>query len=99
MHKYLGYESFIANYNNCCYQNLKLLLGFWLEFIQKIYSDFERDALKWLRVHFKQIDILNVFHYIERSKRFILLYKKLNPSGKVYLKLDGVNSPKNYENT
>jgi len=75
------------------------LLGFWLEFIQKIYSDFERDALKWLRVHFKQIDILNVFHYIERSKRFILLYKKLNPSGKVYLKLDGVNSPKNYENT
>ena len=70
-----------------------------LEFIPKIYSNFERDSLKWLRVHSKQIDILNVFHFMKRSKRFILLYKKLNPSGKAYLKLDGVISPKNYENT
>ena len=99
MHKYVGYESFIATYNNCYYQNLKLLPGLRLEFIPKIYSDFERDALKWLRVHSKQIDILNVFHYKKRSIRFILLYKKLNPSGKVYLKLDGVSGPENYENT
>ena len=99
MHKYLGYDSFIATYNNCYYQNLKLLPGLRLEFIPKKYSDFERDSLKWLRVRSKQIDILNVFHYLKRSKRFILLYKKLNPSGKAYLKLDGVNSPKKYQNT
>ena len=62
MHKYLGYDSFIATYNNCYYQNLKLLHRLRLEFIPKIYSDFERDSLKWLRVRSKQIDILNVFH-------------------------------------
>lgn len=90
MHKYLGYDSFIATYKNNDYENLKFLPGLRLEFIPKIYMDFELDSLKWLRANSKQIDILNVFHFVKTSKRYIQLYKKLNPLGKVYLKLDGL---------
>ena len=90
MHRYLGYDSFIATYNNDIYENLKLLPGLRLEFIPKKYSYFERDSLKWLRFNSKRIDILNVVHFGERSTRYIQLYKKLNPLGKAYLKLDGV---------
>ena len=97
MHKYLGYDSFIATYRNDDYENLKLLPGLRLEFIPKIYLDFERDALQWLRVNSKQIDILNVIHFKRISEGFIKLFKKLNPSGKIYLKLDGVYNPKIFE--
>ena len=97
MHKYLGYDSFIATYNNNDYENLRLLPGLRLEFIPKIYGDFERDSLQWLRVNSKQIDILNVFHFKRVSKRYIQLFKKLNPSGKAYLKLDVVYNQKEFE--
>ena len=88
MHKYFGYDSFIATYNNDDYINLKYLPGLRLEFIPKIFRNFELDSLKWLSDNSKKIDILNVFHYHERSKKQIQLFKKLNPFGKAYLKLD-----------
>ena len=88
MHKYFGYDSFIATYKNDDYENLKLLPGLRIEFIPKICNNFEIDSLIWLTTNAKRIDVLNVIHFLERTKRFIKLFKKLNPSGKAYLKLD-----------
>ena len=88
MHKYFGYDSFIATYKNDDYENLKLLPGLRIEFIPKIFNIFEIDSLIWLTTNAKRIDVLNTLHFNERSKRYIKLFKKLNPSGKAYLKLD-----------
>ena len=100
MHKYFGYNSFIATYKNDDFENLKLLPGLKLEFIPKIYNNFELDSLIWLTANAKRIDVLNVFHFLERSKRFIKLFKQLNPFGKAYLKLDdGLNYKNISENT
>ena len=92
MHKYFGYNSFIATYKNGDYENLKLLPGLRLEFIPKISNNFELDSLKWLTANAKRIDVLNIFHFQKTSKRIIKLFKHLNPFGKAYLKLDdGLN--------
>ena len=92
MHKYLGYDSFISTYKNDNYDYLKYLPGLRLEFIQNVKNDFIKDSLDWLRNNARKIDILHLFHIREETKKRIELYKKVNPSGRVYLKLDGIIS-------
>ena len=95
MHKYLGYDSFLSTYKNGNYDYLKFLPGLRLEFIPKVKRDFLNDSLDWLRNNSQKIDVLHLFHIRERSKKHAELYKEVNPSGRVYLKLDGIISKQN----
>ena len=95
MHKYLGYDSFMATYKNGNYDYLKYLPGLRLEFIPKIKKDFVADSLTWLESNAKRIDVLHLFHIREKTKKHVELYKKVNPSGRAYLKLDGIIEKQN----
>ena len=100
MHKYLGYDSFLATYKNGNYYYLKYLPGLKLEFIPKVKNNFLNDSLAWLRNNAKRIDVLHLFHIRERTKKHVELYKEVNPSGRVYVKLDGIISKQNiFQNT
>ena len=95
MHKYLGYDSFMATYKNGNYDYLKYLPGLRLEFIPKIDKDFLYDSLTWLKSNAKRIDVLHLFHIQKRTRKQLQLYKKVNPSGRAYLKLDGIIEKQN----
>jgi len=61
MHKYLGYDSFMATYKNGNYDYLKYLPGLRLEFIPNVKKDFVADSLTWLRSNAKRIDVYICF--------------------------------------
>lgn len=48
----------------------------------------EFNFLKYLICNSKKIDYLMLFHLSNKTMRQALLYKRLNPNGKVYVKLD-----------
>ena len=89
MHKYLGYNSCIATYQNGEYPSMKFLPGLELKFIPKITGKFRRDSYMWLLKNSRKIDVLHLFHFGGGSFRQALVYKIFNPKGKVYLKFDG----------
>ena len=89
MYKYLGYDSFLSTYKNGNYNYIKFLPGLRIEFIKKVKMDFLSDSLDWLRNNAQRIDILHLLHFRERTKKHVELYKRLNPSGRIYIKIDG----------
>ena len=89
MYKYQGYNTFVATYENGDYPNQKYVPGLRLEFIPKISGNWLEDSCAWLRENAKRIDVLNLYHLCSRSFRHLLVYKRYNPKGKVYLKCDG----------
>ena len=93
MHKFRGYDSFVATYINGDYPNLKYTLGLRLEEVPKISGDYAKDSRAWLRKNAKRIDVLNVYHMNTRTLITVLIYKLFNPKGRVYLKCDGVHIP------
>lgn len=99
MHKYHNYNSIIACYNNGEYSNLnKEIKGVRLNFIKKYSRKSVINGAIYIIKNYKDIDVLNIFHFNKRSCIWILLYKLLNKKGKVYLKLDaniGIKSKKN----
>lgn len=51
----------------------------------------EKAVLNYLKQHAQNIDVLHLFHLTKESIYYGLYYKKLNPKGKIYLKMDVVN--------
>lgn len=51
----------------------------------------EKAILNYLKQHAQNIDVLHLFHLTKESVYYGLHYKKLNPKGKIYLKMDVVN--------
>lgn len=51
----------------------------------------EKAVLNYLKQHAQNIDVLHLFHLTKESVYYGLHYKKINPNGKVYLKMDVVN--------
>ena len=51
----------------------------------------EKAVLNYLKQHAQNIDMLHLFHLTKESIYYGLYYKKLNPKGKIYLKMDVVN--------
>lgn len=97
LHRYYNYDSTIVCYENGDYPYLKeITKGLKVEFLEKrienrkdnAYDASILDGISYLDKHAKQIDILHVFHLSDRTLPWINLFKKLNPKGKVYLKLD-----------
>ncbi|EGW36167.1 glycosyltransferase [Desulfosporosinus sp. OT] len=96
MHKYYGYESFMACYDNGPYDYLKdEVKGLQTWFIDRVTGDTQKDGIEFLRAHAQEIDVLNLLHLISTSFVWASIYKALNPAGKVFLKLDANYNIKN----
>lgn len=90
MYYYEHYESYVATYDNGEYKHLQdSVKGLKTWFIRKYTGSFTFDGIIFLIKNSKKIDILNLYHTTLRSALFSLVYKHVNPSGKIYLKLDG----------
>ncbi len=96
MYKEYGYRSKIVCIKNGDYPYLESYVkGIELEFIDGDYSKvrtsekYEYKLIKkYLKVHAKDIDVLNLYHYTKYHAMLLAYYKKLNPKGTAYLKLD-----------
>lgn len=89
MYKHFDYDSHIACYKNGEYPYLNTeVKGLKIDFIDHLTGDSEEDGKKYLMKNASNIDVLHLFHLCKRSLNWIYIYKKLNPKGKVYLKLD-----------
>lgn len=92
MYKTGAYEAELVTYqNNPEYSYLeKEVRGLKMVFIANtgrfLYA--EKGVLKYLRSASKKIDVLHLFHFKKDNILYLLLYKNLNPKGKVYVKLD-----------
>ena len=90
MYKCYGYDSSVACYGDDEYNYLNSeVSGLKLIKIPRIYNSVVKDGCSFIKKNAKNIDVLNVYHLIySESFQWIKLYKRLNPSGKVYLKMD-----------
>ncbi|TCO73639.1 glycosyltransferase [Marinisporobacter balticus] len=89
MHKYFGYNSSVATYENSKFPFLdKEVKGLKLDYITRYTSNSNLDGYVYLVQNAKNIDVLQLFHLIPRTLNWINIYKHINPKGKVYLKLD-----------
>lgn len=94
MYKDFDYDASIVTYQNGDYPNLdNEVKGLKLEFLSRTNND-TKDGMEYLTNNARNIDILHLFHLSQRTFEWIDTYKKLNPNGKVYLKLDTTESIK-----
>lgn len=88
MYNNFNYDSKIVCYKNGDYPYLdKEVKGLKIEFIGNS-CDSNLDVQKYLMKNANNIDILHLFHLCDRTINWIYTYKKVNPDGKIYLKLD-----------
>lgn len=66
--------------------------------LHTVHLEFKGDAAfldraftDYLKAHAAQIDVLQLYHLSRHTLIYGLYYKRFNPSGKLYLKLDGYN--------
>jgi len=99
MHEQFGYNSKIVCYkNNQNYEYLENeVKGLKIEFLEKRTGDTIKDGIIYLLKNSRKIDVLHLFHLSKRSLYWILVYKLLNPKGKVYLKLDADQNIKAFD--
>lgn len=105
MQKNFGYDAYIACYDAETLTSQESQLdGLKLDFIEPCSGsndgngytfNQEIDGYAYLIKNSKKIDVLQLYHLVGRTFKWIELYKYLNPSGKIYLKLDADNGIKN----
>ena len=89
LHKEYKFEAKVACYNNGEYPYISdLVEGLKLDFIPRDSGNALLDASAYLRENAPKIDILNLYHFLDRTLEWARLYKALNPKGKIFLKLD-----------
>ncbi|HMM20559.1 MAG TPA: glycosyltransferase [Selenomonadales bacterium] len=89
LHKQYGLDARVACYENGEYPYISSLLeGLKLDFIPRNKENGLLDASEYLKANAKNIDILNLYHFLDRTLEWARLYKSLNPQGKIFLKLD-----------
>ncbi|WP_163194456.1 glycosyltransferase family 4 protein [Clostridium thermarum] len=82
-------ESYLACYNNDDYKYLEShVRGLKVDFIKKKFNNDLVDGIAYLKRRCKEIDCLQLFHVTLRSVVYGTVYKGLNPTGKLFLKLD-----------
>jgi len=95
LHKMYGYDSTIVSYKNSGhYDNINgEVKGLKVDFIENTgrLSFLEKGVLKYIYKNAKQIDVLNLYIFSKFTFVYGILYKKLNPKGFLFLKLDGYN--------
>ncbi|AYF55115.1 glycosyltransferase family 4 protein [Clostridium botulinum C] len=89
LHKNFGYDSKIVCYNLDEYTYLnEEVKGLKIDFLDRKYNNYSLDGLRYLKKQAKNIDVLQIFHVTLYSLLYAFMYKRLNPKGKIYLKLD-----------
>jgi len=75
--------SFLSSEANC----LKI------DFIEPIGKQLFKDkaVLRYIKSHAQEIDVLHFFHLTKETIYYALFYKKHNPKGKIYVKMDVYN--------
>lgn len=92
LHKYYGYDSTIACYDLGDYSFLESeVAGLKIDIIPSSTGNEEMDVRTYLLNKANNIDILQVYHWSLKTLNWVNIYKRTNPNGKVYIKLD-VNS-------
>ena len=94
-HKKYGFKSIIVSSKNDNYSYLKSeVKGLQLEFITNVKSGIRFKmsvfllAIKYLIKKSKEITILNLYHIRTQTAIWAILFRILNPRGKIYLKCD-----------
>ncbi len=91
MQKHFDYTSTLACYNNGDYPYLnKEADGLNIDFMEDTGKRFffRKAALRYVFQNAEQIDVLNLYHMTQETMLLGLTYKRLNPKGVLYLKLD-----------
>lgn len=89
LHKLFGYDSTVVTYNYGDFPYLQNeVAGLKLDFAERKYNNYSLDGVRYLRKNAKEIDILQIFHVTLSSVAYAFTYKRLNPDGKIFLKLD-----------
>jgi glycosyltransferase involved in cell wall biosynthesis len=95
LHRKYGYDSKIVSYRNSSeYSSLENeVRGLKMEFIESKgrWRFVEKAVVNYLRENAKRIDVLNLYIFSKHTFVYGLIYKKYNPMGKIFLKLDGYN--------
>lgn len=95
LHRTFSYNARIVSYKNSQqYSNLDgEVKGLKMEFIPNRgrVSFLERSVLSYIYKNAKSIDVLNLYIFSKFTFVYGILYKKLNPNGFLFLKLDGYN--------
>ena len=89
LHKNHGYHSAIATWQNGSYPYLENeVKGLELFFVKKSIFGRIFDGMRYLKYEAASIDILNIYHLNLASFLYERVYRRFNPMGKIYLKLD-----------
>lgn len=89
MSKHFELDAKVACYKNGDYPYAdSLVQGLKLDFIPKATGDAFFDGIAYLNDNAQNIDVLNLYHLLDRTLEWARLYKTINPQGKVFLKLD-----------
>lgn len=90
LYKNYQYETTIVTYKNEeAYSYLNEIIGVKLEFLKDKFHNAILDGGLYLFYHARKIDVLQLYHPTSpRNYFYIILYKLLNPRGKIYLKMD-----------
>ncbi len=92
----VGWEAkLVARFPEASYPSLKTEVdGLKIEILDDSGTFFfaEKEVLHYIEDHASQIDVLNLYHLSRHTLIYGVVYKKHNPNGKIYLKLDGYNS-------
>jgi glycosyltransferase involved in cell wall biosynthesis len=95
LNKFHGYKTQIVSYKNSSdyFHTRGEVSGVEMNFIQNIGKKhfWEKGVIKYLNENAKDIDVLNLYHFKKDTFVYGNLYKKLNPKGKLYLKMDAYN--------
>ncbi len=95
MYQLHGYDSRIATYaskEECSHLEGEVK-GLKIDRLENLgrKSFWELGVVKYLEDNAVKIDVLNLYHLTKESIYYGNLYKKLNPNGKLYLKMDAYN--------
>ena len=89
LHTNYGYHSSIATWQNGSYPYLENeVKGLELFFVKKSIFGRIYDGMHFLKYEAASIDILNIYHLNLASFLYERVYRRFDPMGKIYLKLD-----------
>ncbi len=97
LNKYYDYQAKLVAYAGREFPYLENeVKGLQIQYIKNTGNS-TLDGYYYLLHNARNIDILQVYHFLPRTFYWIKTYKSFNPKGKIYLKLDANSTIKNFD--